>query len=128
MYLKRKKKRKEGYAQANAQKSSRNTHSSRPFPIKKKRTLSVGPKRRVVPLYRNSQRSYLCHPFSKIALKMQYIYIYGRTNFILRIKEQETHLTLLVHDDDDNHHHDIYKVQSFQHMVLRKPEVSYELH
>jgi hypothetical protein len=24
----------------------------------------------------------------------------GRTNFILRIKEQETHLTLLVHDDD----------------------------
>jgi hypothetical protein len=26
----------------------------------------------------------------------------GRTNFILRIKEQETHLTLFVHDDDDD--------------------------
>jgi hypothetical protein len=25
----------------------------------------------------------------------------GRTNFILRIKEQETHLTLPVHDDDN---------------------------
>jgi hypothetical protein len=25
----------------------------------------------------------------------------GRTNLILRIKEQETRLTLLVHDDDD---------------------------
>jgi hypothetical protein len=25
----------------------------------------------------------------------------GRTNFILRIKEQETHLNLLGHDDDD---------------------------
>jgi len=40
-----------------------------------------------------------------------YIYIYifldpqdedGGTNFILRIKEQETRLTLQEHDDDDN--------------------------
>ena len=56
--------------------------------------------------------------------------MYGRTNFILRIKEQKTHLTLLVHHDDDDDDNDIYiyKVQSFQHMVLRKPGVSYELH
>ena len=31
----------------------------------------------------------------------------GRTNFILRIKEQETRLTLQEHDDDD----DFYKTQ-----------------
>jgi hypothetical protein len=29
-----------------------------------------------------------------------------RTNFILRIKEEETHLTLLVHDDDDDNDDD----------------------
>jgi len=29
----------------------------------------------------------------------------GETNFILRIKDQETHLTLHEHDDDDDDHH-----------------------
>ena len=30
----------------------------------------------------------------------------GETNFILRIKEQETRLTLQEHDDDDNNDDD----------------------
>ena len=33
----------------------------------------------------------------------------GGTNFILRIKEQEAHLTLLVHDDDDDDDDEINK-------------------
>jgi len=32
----------------------------------------------------------------------------GGTNFILRIKEQETRLTLQEHDDDDDIYTDIY--------------------
>ena len=32
----------------------------------------------------------------------------GGTNFILRIKEQETHLTLQEHDDDDDDDDDIF--------------------
>jgi hypothetical protein len=33
----------------------------------------------------------------------------GRTNFILRIKERETHLPLLVHDDDDDDDQKMWK-------------------
>ena len=34
----------------------------------------------------------------------------GGTNFILRIKEQETRLTLQEHDDDDDDDDDVYNL------------------
>jgi hypothetical protein len=46
----------------------------------------------------------VCHDHFDILLD-QFLILFlfrGRTNFILRSKEQETRLTLLVHDDDDD--------------------------
>jgi hypothetical protein len=43
-----------------------------------------------------------------------------KTNFILRIKEQETHLNLLVHDDDDDEEEEEEKDPYTLHIDVEK--------